>query len=362
MAHNLNQMRVGPSAGRLSGVTFVPGLELAGDFYRSAVRPLLDEHFPGLPHAAALLGFGSEILGFDTARSTDHNWGPRLQIFVTDPDPAIPGMLADRLPATWQGFPTAFTLTMEGDQVARQRVEVVDPGAWLAGRLGFDPLSGVTVADWLATPTQSLAEVTGGAVYHDGVGDLTAVRDALAWYPDDVWRYVLAAQWRRIAQEHAFPGRCAEVGDELGRAVVTARLVRDVMRLCLLMHRRYPVYGKWLGTAFARLPVGDLTERLTRAVTGPDWEDQLVAAYRAIAVLHNELGLTEPLPTDVRPYHDRPYRVLDADGLARALTARIDDPAIRALPPTGAVDQFLDSTDALGDARLRRAAVERQLA
>ncbi|HEY1573161.1 MAG TPA: hypothetical protein VGG05_17605, partial [Pseudonocardiaceae bacterium] len=64
----------------------------------------------------------------------------------------------------------------------------------------------------------------------------------------------------------------------------------------------------------------------------------------------------------VRPYHDRPYRVLDADGLARALTARIDDPAIRALPPTGAVDQFLDSTDALGDARLRRAAVERQLA
>ena len=26
------------------------------------------------------------------------------------------------------------------------------------------------------------------------------------------------------------------------------------MRLWLLMHRRYPPYSKWLGTAFARLP------------------------------------------------------------------------------------------------------------
>ena len=204
-------------------------------------------------------------------------------------------MLAAKLPATWHGYPTAFTVTIEGDEVARQRVEVVDPGRWLTGWLGFDPRRGVTVADWLVTPTQLLAEVTGGAVYHDGVGELTAARQALAWYPDDVWRYVLACQWRRIAQEHAFPGRCAEVGDALGCVVVTARLVRDLMRLCLVMYRRYPVYGKWLGTAFARLPVGDLPSLLADAPASPEWsarEDQLVAAYRAVAVLHNGLGLT----------------------------------------------------------------------
>lgn len=346
-------------------MAFVPGLTLSGDFYAGAVRPLLDEHFPGLPHAAALLGYGSEVLGFDTARSTDHNWGPRLQVFTTDPDPAIAELLRARLPATWQGFPTSIAFTQEADGVARQRVEVVDPGAWLTDRLGFDPRRGVGVADWLATPTQLFAEVTGGAVYHDGVGELTAARAALAWYPDDVWRHVLAAQWRRIAQEHAFPGRCAEVGDELGCVVGTARLVRDLMRLALLLHRRWPVYAKWLGSAFARLPLGDLAARLTGAVTARDWqarEDHLVAAYRAIAVLHNDIGLTEPLPTDVRHYHDRPLRVLDADAFARALTEGIEDPAIRALPPIGAVDQFLDSTDALGDAGLRRAAVHRQWA
>jgi hypothetical protein len=30
------------------------------------VRPLMDRHYPGLPHAAALIGPGSEVLGFDT--------------------------------------------------------------------------------------------------------------------------------------------------------------------------------------------------------------------------------------------------------------------------------------------------------
>jgi hypothetical protein len=39
-----------------------------------------------------------------------------------------------------------------------------------------------------------------------------------------------------------------------GSAVVAARLVRDLMRLALLLHRRYPPYGKWLGSAFAALP------------------------------------------------------------------------------------------------------------
>ena len=62
----------------------VPGLELAGAYYRDAVRPLLG----GVPHSAALLGWGSEVLGFDTERSTDHGWGPRLQVFVAPDDVA----------------------------------------------------------------------------------------------------------------------------------------------------------------------------------------------------------------------------------------------------------------------------------
>nr|WP_309505012.1 hypothetical protein [Streptomyces sp. KM273126] len=61
---------------------FIPGLELSRRFYTEAVRPLLEEVAPATPHSAARIGSGSEVLGYDTARSTDHEWGPRLQLFL----------------------------------------------------------------------------------------------------------------------------------------------------------------------------------------------------------------------------------------------------------------------------------------
>ncbi|MDR3035866.1 MAG: DUF4037 domain-containing protein [Kitasatospora sp.] len=345
---------------------FLPGLQLAGEYYAQVVRPLLDETFPGLPHSAARLGEGSEVLGFDTQRSTDHDWGPRLQIFLADGDTAryatgITAMLAGRLPAGFRGYPTAYELTADPGGGARHRVEVTGLGAWLAGWLGFDPRRAVTLLDWLATPTQRLAEMTGGAVFHDGLGELGPARARLAWYPGDVWRYVLACQWQRIAQEEGFPGRCAETGDELGSAVVTARLVRDLMRLALLMHRRDPPYSKWLGTAFARLPdasrLGPALAAAVSATRWPDRERSLVQALEAAAARHNDLGLTAPLDITARGFFDRPYQVLEAGRFVTALREAIRDPRIRRLPATGAVDQFADSTDALRRVESTRAMV-----
>ncbi len=45
---------------------FVSGLDLSRRFFREIVRPLLAPAFPHLHYAAALLGPGSEVLGFDT--------------------------------------------------------------------------------------------------------------------------------------------------------------------------------------------------------------------------------------------------------------------------------------------------------
>jgi hypothetical protein len=346
--------------------TFIPGLRLAGEFYAEAVRPLLDAAFPALRYAAALLGPGSEVLGFDTERSTDHAWAPRLLLFFKPHDSerhavAITTMLTERLPGTFRGHPVAFPVTREPDGVARHRVQVTELGGWLTGQLGFDPRSGVTVRDWLAVPSQRLAEVTAGAVFHDGPGELSRARTRLEWYPRDVWRYVLSCQWLRIAQEEAFPDRCGEVGDELGSAVVTARLARDLMRLWLLMNRRYPPYSKWLGTAFSRVPgTAPLAASLAAALAATDWhyrERHLVQAYVTMAKAHNTLGLTEPLDPAPRRYYDRPFQVPDAGRFAAALTETITDPVVRRLPPIGAADQFMDSTDALGELHYPRAVI-----
>jgi Domain of unknown function (DUF4037) len=346
--------------------TFRPGLQLAGEFYAEAVRPLLDQEFPGLHHAAALLGPGSEVLGFDTERSTDHDWGPRVQVFLGAQDAErlagpVDAMLAERLPAAFRGYPVTFGVTRDPAGSARHRVEVAGLGPWLTGRLGFDPRAGVRLADWLATPWQRFAEVTAGAVFHDAPGELSRVRAALAWYPRDVWCYVLSCQWSRIAEEEAFPGRCAEAGDDLGSAIVTGRLARDLMGLWLLMSRRYPPYSKWLGTALARIPgsaaLGTSLAAALAATNWPERERQLSRGYLIAAEAHNRLGLTEPLEVATRPYYDRPYQVLDAGRFAGALADAITDPVVRELPPIGAASQFIDSTPALGDPRYPRAVI-----
>ena len=65
---------------------FVPGLEVSRALYDESVGPTLRRRFPGVRHAAGLDDGGSEVLGFDTARSMDHDWGARLQVFLADAD------------------------------------------------------------------------------------------------------------------------------------------------------------------------------------------------------------------------------------------------------------------------------------
>ncbi len=356
---------------------FIPGLELSRIFYEEAVRPILEEAYPGLPHAAARVGSGSEVLGFDTPRSADHEWGPRLSLFLA-PDmaaehgTALRDLLAKRLPKRVRGWPTHFHHDDPRDPVGHMRltdgpvnhrVGVSDVGAWLHRELGLDPgLQAPTLRDWLAMPQQKLAEAVGGAVFHDDLGSLTEARRRLAWYPDQVWRYLLACQWQRIAQEEAFVGRCAEVRDDLGSAVVAARLVRDLMRLCLLLGRRYAPYTKWLGSAFARLEVAQGLGPVLLGVLGAaDYatrERLLGDAYEMVAGLHNQTAIAPTVEPGRRLYRGRPYQVIRADRFAEALAATLTDPVLRGLPLVGSVDQWADSTDFMGRHELVRGAVE----
>ena len=336
---------------------FIPGLELAEHYYTEIVGPIVDEALDGAPYAAALIGYGSEVQGYDTLRSTDHAWGPRVQILLDDDGrdgrddsgraARVEAALERSLPREFRGHPVRFAFPAGAPD--RHWVEVLDTRAFFTAKLNAGPDGGLTAAQWLLVPTQTLRELTAGAVFRDDTGLLTRYRAELAWYPDDVWRYVLACQWQRVSQEEAFVGRCGEVGDDLGSALVTARLVRDLMRLCMLMSRVYPAYSKWLGTAFAALPsaekLGPVLSGALRAQTWRAREDYLAVAYELVASQHNALDLTEPLDGSARPYHGRPFRVLHAERFTEALLATVADPAIRTLPPVGAVDQYVDSTD-----------------
>ena len=327
---------------------FISARDLSAGFHAEVVRPLL----AGIPYAAGLLGWGSDVLGYDTARSTDHGWGPRLHVFVDEEQiPRAAKLIEDGLPEQYRGHSVRFGWDA---QQPIHHVTITTVDAWLKDDLGIDNGAGDGMAteDWLITPQQKLLGVVAGPVYADD-GRLQPVREALKWYPDDVWTWMLACQWSRIAQEEAFVQRTAEVGDHLGSRVVAARLVRDVMRLALLMARTYAPYTKWLGTAFAGLDHGDGLDRDLEATlaagTLADRERALVTAYEKVARRHNDLGLTEPLDPLPRQFFGRPAQVIGADRFVEACLAKVRDPRMKEFGLVGSIDQFADNTDVLSN-------------
>jgi hypothetical protein len=352
---------------------FVPGLDLSERFFHAAVEPLLATHFPRLRYAAARLGRGSDVMGFDTAQSRDHHWGPKTTIFVADDaalaqhGDAIVATLATELPFTVDGYPTHFDQpSVDGGFLAytEQRpithgVDVTTPARFTLEYLGVDATRDISERAWLAIPSQRLRTVRAGRVFRDDVG-LRAIRERLRWYPRDVWLYRLANQWRRIDQEEPWVGRCGDAGDELGSRIVATRLVVELMRLCFLMEGEYWPYFKWFGTAFSRLPCGPTLSPILQAVMdAPDWRSRELAlgrAYVSVGELHNALRLTAHIEPRLAPFFERPYQVPHAMRFAEAIYAAIDSPTVRALPPyVGGVDQFADSTDVLDDLPKARA-------
>lgn len=355
---------------------FVSGKLLSRMMYEEAVRPLMRAHAPNLSYGAALVGPGSDVLGYDTARSMDHDWGPRLMIFLAEQDlgewaSQLDDVFLQELPPTIAGLPTRFRefaddpgimhmATGDGGGPLLHRVRITSLRSFMRDMLGIVSLDELDVATWLTTPEQTLLEMTGGEVFHDDSGEVREMRERLSWYPVDVWRYRLAAAWKRVAQVEPFVGRAGEVGDDLGSQMITISLIRDAMRIALLQEREYAPYAKWLGSEFEKLSIAPmLMPRLDAARFALDWrrrEQEIVSVMATLAERQNELGLAAWVDPAPRRFHSRPFTVIDAERIADALTDAIEDPAVRALPEhLGGIDQFMDSTDALVNPELREA-------
>jgi len=322
---------------------FVPGLKLCKLFYIKEVKPILDREFPGLKYSAAVIGWGSEVLGFDTEISRDHHWGPRVLLFLGEKDypklqKRISKALADNLPYEFMGYSTNYSKPDSNGvrhEIKIKRgpvdhmVNIYMLKSFFNARLKFDPTKKITPANWLGTPQQRLLEVVSGEVYHDGLNDLQKVRQKLHYYPKDIWLYLLACQWIKISNEEAFVGRTGEVGDELGSQLIAARIARELMIIAFLMEKQYVPYSKWFGTGFKRLKIAKkLSSVLRQALSAKNWKSRekwMSKAYAIIAQRHNALKITKPLPAKVSNYHGRSYLVIHSDLFGEEIMKAIKD-------------------------------------
>lgn len=347
---------------------FIPGLKLSELFYAEAAKPILESFFPQLSYSAGLLGWGSEVLGYDDIQSSDHHWGPRFLLFLSPPDyeqhkDAIRETLSRNLPHRFRGYSTSFG---EPDEIGVRLPSETESGpvnhmihietieSFFRWYLGCDPYKALTAADWLSFSENKLLSVTRGRVFHDGLGELEEIRRKFHYYPRDVWLYQLAAQWIKIFEDREFISRCGDVGDELGSMVIAARQVNRLMRLCFLIERKYAPYTKWFGTAFSELEcAAELVPIFRDVLVSSTWkerESNLARAYCVIARMHNALKITRPIVEDVQNYHGRPYLVFESPDLVRDIMSSITDEQVKAIKHSlGSVNQFVDSTNQLSN-------------
>ena len=350
-----------PKAAQLPA--FVPGLELCEGFFHDVVEPLMQEHFPGLPYSAGLVGHGSDVLGFDSATSMDHNWGPHVDFFLSPLDylanwRQIDLMLRTKLPYEYRGFPTHFE---KGDKYLKDKPKHKSSGKvnhlclFWTPQMFFQHYLGYDLAarphpsyrDWLLFPQQSLVEITRGKLFHDDL-NVQGLRDRFAYYPDDVWRYMLRTQWGKILDELQTQARNGESGDLLGSQVVAARMVQKFMFLCFLQERVYVPYSKWFGTAFEKwLKAGPkLGDCFREILTTRDWRRRQVLIAKAMQALgrrQNALKLTKPVSTRITTFFGRDYPIVDPWNFVEAIEKSIKHPLLRDMKfPLGAIDQFID--------------------
>jgi hypothetical protein len=338
---------------------FIPGLKISQMYYEEVIRSIIYAHYPALPHAAALIGPGSETLGFDTEVSTDHDWYPRILIFL--PDSTKESFVEDltqkikkEQPDTFKGYKTP---PHDSKDLRFQCVTTVQ--TFWKDYLNFTSKETPSQKDWLTFPEHRLLCLSSGAVYHDDVGELTSMRKRFNYYPDDVWLYMLAAQWHKLSQESVFVSRCGDTGDELGSRLLATRMVKEVMRLCFLIERKYAPYSKWFGKSFLNLVCAKgLHDHINDVLKKNDWrsrEKSLITLYQAVAEIFNARKITENIALKVTSYHDRPYQVLNTGDFSEAIYKMIKDPEMKILHPNlGSVDQLTDTIDLLYDPSLTK--------
>ncbi|MBA3633780.1 MAG: DUF4037 domain-containing protein, partial [Acidobacteria bacterium] len=300
----------------------------------------------------------------------------RLMIFLKGKDfselrESINQTLHRRLPYKFRGYSTNFGLPDPNDNGTQllediengsvnHRVEIFTISEFFLDYLNFDVRQTIEPADWLTFPEQKLRAITAGAIYRDEIG-LQETINRFGYYPNDVWLYLLASGWNRISQEEHLMGRAGIAGDEIGSAIIAARLVRDLIRLSFLMEKQYAPYPKWFGKAFSELKcAAELSPIFKKVLSAETWQERekhLAAAYEYVAELHNALEITEPLPTKVGNFFSRPFLVIHLHGrFANAIRARINDPEVKRIAErrlVGSVDQFSDSTDVLAEPKWR---------
>ncbi|MDY4898848.1 MAG: DUF4037 domain-containing protein [Eubacteriales bacterium] len=254
------------------------GLELSRAYYERFGADMIHEKFPEYEAflAVGLIGSGSECLGYDDDISRDHDFEPGFCIFLPD-ESLVNSKTEFRLERAYAGLPSEFegVRRLRVAPVGGSRHGVIRLSDFLRAKLGTTELP-CTPDDWFRIPEYSLAELCGGQIFRDDLGELTAIRSSLATLPDTVRLKKLAGRLLLMAQSGQYNyGRCLARGETGAAQLAIGEFVDSTMAAVFLLERRYMPYYKWRFRALRELSslgeelAGPLEFLLTTENTAP---------------------------------------------------------------------------------------------
>ena len=246
------------------------GMELAEQLYREHVRIAIEAEFPDYAAriAVGLAGPGSECFGYDDEISQDHDFAPRLCLWLTEADAKEIGARLQERYGVWTAQYAPVTA------MAQDRSGVIPIPTFyrrFTGCPGVPP----DALSWLRIPEHLLAAATNGRVFRDDLGQFSAVRSALLdGYPPDVRRKRLAARLFTMGQagQYNLP-RCIRRGDAVAARFAESEFMRAALEAVCLLNGRYAPYYKWLYRAASELPLAaEAVQGVKELLTSPDAE------------------------------------------------------------------------------------------
>ena len=233
------------------------GLDISRAYFEQYGRPMLEEKFPDLLPllAAGLAGEGSECSRYDDDVSKDHDFEPGFCLFLPGED-VIDRRSAFLLERAYAALPREFMGLRRSlmQPVGGARRGVIRIQDFLTAKTGT-PDGVLTPEQWLALPEQSLLECVNGEIFFDNSGEITAARERLAYYPEDVRRKKLAGALLIMAQAGQYNYvRCLSHGEAAAAQWAVFEFVRAAVSAIFLLNKKYMPYYKWSFRALRALP------------------------------------------------------------------------------------------------------------
>lgn len=234
------------------------GIELSEKFFEQYGLPMLKNDFPELMPkiACGLIGEGSECFGFDDEISKDHDFDAGFCIFLPDED-IIDRRKAFLLERAYAKLPKVFEGVARPmlNPVGGARKGVIRTSEFFLEKIGSAD-GRLTTDGWLTVPEQALAEATNGKIFFDNLGELSAIRQNIAYYPEDIRLKKLAGNLLIMAQSGQYNyNRTLDHGEPGAAQLAVFEFVNHAVSAIFLLNKVYKPYYKWSFKALRSLPI-----------------------------------------------------------------------------------------------------------